>query len=337
MLDGRKSTMLNWLLVFALLGACDVAAAPTTLAADRTEAKPTPLIHAARLVRKQRDRLAEITSVGRVEASSTVVVRTQITGQILKLNFTEGKVVHRGEILAQIDPRLFQAKLDLAVANRNRDQARLGNVTEHLHRDLPMLSAGFVTQDLVDDEKAEVAEDTAAVQADTAAVNEAQLELGYTRLTAPIDGVTGILKIDVGNTIRPTDTNGLVTVAQLQPISVIFPLPETDLPQVQRQMAKGPVTVLADSLVDGSKPVQGTLKLVDDQIIQRSGSVTLKAVFPNPSDHLWPGEAVNVRVLLNTMGNELVSGASEAKHGSQRFPKSTDMESTRLQTVSPRG
>jgi membrane fusion protein, multidrug efflux system len=337
MLDKQQSTMLNWLLVFAVLGACDGAAAPTTLATDRMEAKPTSAIHAVTLVRKRRGTLDYITSVGRVEASSTVVVRTQVTGRVLKLNFTEGQMVHRGDILAQIDPRLFQAKLDLAVANRNRDQARLGNVTEHLHRDLPMLSLGFVSQELVDDLKAEVAEDTAAVQADTATVNEAQLELSYTRLTAPIDGVTGIRKIDVGNTVRPTDTNGVVVVTQLQPISVIFPLPETDLPQVQSQMAKGPITVLADSLIHRFKPVQGTLELVDNQIIQGGGSVRLKAVFPNPSNHLWPGETVNVRVLLNTMGNDLVSGVSETAHGSQVLPKSTDMESTRLQTVSPRG
>jgi membrane fusion protein, multidrug efflux system len=316
MLDKQKSTIFNWLLVFGLLGACDVAAAPTTLAADRTAAKPTPAIHAATRAWKRRDTLDYITSVGHVEASSTVVVRTQVTGRILELNFTEGQVVHSGDILAQIDPHLFQEKLDFAVAIRNRDQARLGNVTEHLHRDLPMLPLGFVSQDLLDDERAEVAEDTAAVQADTAVVDEARLELSHTRVTAPIDGVTGILKTDVGNIVHPTDPNGLVVVTQLQPISVIFPLPETDLPQVQRQMAKGPVTVLADGLIDGLKPVQGTLKLVDNRIIQRSGSVRLKAVFPNPSNHLWPGEAVDVRVLLNTVGNELVSEASEPAHRS---------------------
>ena len=305
----QQTTMLSLLLVAALPGTNGVAAVPTTLSAHRIETdKPTPAFHATTRVRKHNDAPCYITSVGYVEPSNTVVVRSQVEGQIVQLKFTEGQLVHKGDILAQIDPRLFQAKLDRAVANRNRDRARLANVTENLHTDLPLSARGFVKQEVVDDEKAAVAEDTAAVQSDSATVNEAQLQLSYTRLTAPIDGVTGIRRIDVGNIIHPTDTTGLVVITQLRPISVIFPLPESDLPRVENQMEKGSVTVLAYSLFDRSRPIQGTLKLVDNQVIESIDSARLKAVFPNPSNRLWPGETVNVRILLNTKGNGLVSG-----------------------------
>jgi len=131
-------------------------------------------------------------------------------------------------------------------------------------------------------------------------VKSAQIQLGYTHLTAPIDGITGIRQIDVGNIIRPTDANGLVVLAQLQPISVIFTLPATSLPLIQRQIAQGPVRVLTYSEADRASAIQGTLELVDNNIIQTSDSVRLKATLPNPSNRLWPGELVNVRLLLNT-------------------------------------
>ena len=304
----QQTTMLGLLLVATLPGAIGVAAVPTALSAGGIEVdKPTSARHATTTARKRSDAPRYITSVGYVEPSNTVVVRSQIEGQIVQLKFTEGQLVHKGDILAQIDPRLFQAKLDRAVAHRNRDQARLAVVIENLNTDLSLSARGFVTQKVVDDEQADVAEGTAAVQSDSAVVSEAQLELSYTRLIAPIDGVTGIRRIDAGNIIRPTDTAGLVVITQLQPISVIFPLPESDLPQVENQMEKGSVTVLAYSLFDPSRPIQGTLKLVDNQVIETIGSARLKAVFPNPSSHMWPGEAVNVRILLNTKGNGLVS------------------------------
>jgi membrane fusion protein, multidrug efflux system len=278
-----------------------------------------------------------IAGVGHVHASNTVVVRSLVEGQILQLKFAEGQAVHKGDVLAQIDPRPFQAKLDFAVANRDRDRAQLEIATERLHRDLPMLSDGFVARDSIDDEKAEVAEDTAAVQSDLAAVKEAQLELSNTSLTAPIDGVTGIRKIDVGNIIRPTDTQGLVVITQLQPVSVIFTLPERDLPQVQRQMATGPVKVLTYDLFNGFRPVQGILTLVDNEIIQESGSARFKAVIPNPLNSLWPGEFVKVRVLLNSTDNGLVSALPEAKQESQLCSRSTHAESSPSQRVSDRG
>ena len=158
---------------------------------------------------------------------------------------------------------------------------------------------------------------TAAVKSDEAVIESARVLLGYTRITAPIDGVTGIRQLDIGNVIHPTDPNGLVVVTQLQPISVIFTLPEADLPQIQQQMAKGPLAVLAYSQDNKIKLDRGALELVDNQIIQTSGSVRLKAKFPNPAHLLWPGELVNLRLLIETRNQGLTVAAPVVQQGPQ--------------------
>ena len=227
-------------------------------------------------------------------------MRSQIQGQLTAIPFKEGQSVHQGDLLAQIDPRPYQAQLDQAMADRDRDAAQLANAEANLQRYLPLQAKGYATPQLVDTQKAQVAQLQAAVKADAAIIESAQVELGYTRITAPINGVTGIRQIDVGNIIHPTDPNGLVVLTQLQPISVIFTLPEADLPEIQQQMAKSPLAALAYSQDNTIKLDQGTLELVDNQIIQTSGSVRLKANFPNPQHRLWPGELVNLRLLLET-------------------------------------
>jgi len=156
-----------------------------------------------------------------------------------------------------------------------------------------------------------------SVKSDEAVIESAQVQLGYARITAPIDGVTGIRQIDNGNIIHPTDPNGLVVVTQLQPISVIFTLPEADLPRIQQQMAKGQLTVLAYSQDDKIKLDQGTLELVDNQILQTSGSVRLKANFPNLARRLWPGELVNIRLLVETRHEGLTVASPVVQRGPQ--------------------
>ena len=155
------------------------------------------------------------------------------------------------------------------------------------------------------------------MKADEAAIEYAQTQLAYTRITSPIDGVTGIRLIDVGNIVHPTDPNGLVVVTQLQPISVIFTLPETNLPQIQQAMAKGPLTVLAYSEDNKVQLDQGTLAVLDNQIIQTSGSVRLKGDFPNPQHRLWPGELTNIRLLIDTRQNALTVAAPAVQQGPQ--------------------
>ncbi|HVH80096.1 MAG TPA: efflux RND transporter periplasmic adaptor subunit, partial [Stellaceae bacterium] len=253
--------------------------------------------------------------IGTVQAYNTVTVRSQITGQITQIPFAEGQTVHVGDLLAQIDPRPYQAQLDQATANRARDQAQLANAEQLLQRNTPLLAEGYTPAQTVETEKDQVAQYEAMVQSDTAQIENAQVELGYTRLTSPINGVVGIRQIDIGNIIHPTDPNGLVVVTQLQPISVIFTLPEGNLPQIQQAMAKGELTALAYSQDDKVQLDQGTLAVLDNQIIQTSGSVRLKANFPNPAHHLWPGQLIDIRLRVETLPDALTVAATAVQQG----------------------
>lgn len=255
--------------------------------------------------------------IGTVQAYNTVTIRSQITGQLTQIDFTEGQTVHVGDLLAQIDPRPYQAQLDQATANRERDQAQLANAQQLLQRDLPLLSSGWVPPQTVETLKDQVSQYAAMVQSDTAQIENAQAQLSYTRLTSPIDGVVGIRQIDIGNIIHPTDTNGLVVVTQLQPISVVFTLPETDLPQIQQGMATGKLTVLAYSQDDKTQLDRGTLTVLDNQIVQTSGSVKLKATFPNPAHKLWPGELIDLRLLVQTLPEALTVASPAVQQGPQ--------------------
>src|SRR5271170_1551031 len=188
-----------------------------------------------------------LTGVGTVIAYNTDIVRAQIQGQIISINFTEGQTVHAGDLLAQIDPRPYQTQIEQYTANLARDQAQLVNAQANLKRYSTLGNQGWATPQLVETQKAQVGELVAATKADQALIDSAKVELSYTRLTSPIDGVVGIRQIDVGNIISPSNTNGLVVVTQLHPISLIFTLPETVLPKIQQQQqkTKGPLAVLA--------------------------------------------------------------------------------------------
>jgi len=258
-----------------------------------------------------------LTGVGTVIAYNTVVVRSQIQGQLVSINFTEGQSVHTGDLLAQIDPRPYQAQIDQITATRDRDQAQLKNAQANLDRYTQLGAKGWATPQLVETQTAQVAELQNAIKADEALIEAAKVQLSYTRLTSPIDGVVGIRQIDIGNIIHPTDPNGLVVVTQLQPISVIFTLPETDLPQVQQQLAKGALTVEAYSQDNTIKLDEGKLDFIDNEILQTTGSVRFKAEFPNPAHRLWPGELINVWLLLNTRHDGLTVSAAAVQQGPQ--------------------
>ncbi|MBV8652697.1 MAG: efflux RND transporter periplasmic adaptor subunit, partial [Alphaproteobacteria bacterium] len=264
---------------------------------------------------KQGDVPIYLRGLGTVQAFNTVTVRSQIQGQITSIDFTEGQTVHQGDLLAQIDPRTYQAQLDQALATKQRDQANLANTEVNLTRYEKL--GQYATQQLVDNTRAEVDQLNAAIKSDQASIDNAQTLLSYTRLTSPIDGVTGIRQIDVGNVIHPTDANGLVVVTQIEPISVVFTLPETDLSRIQDAMAKGPLTVLAYSQDDKTLLDQGQLLLINNQIDQTTGTVQLKATFPNKAHKLWPGEFVNARLLLETRHDGLTVAASVVQRGPQ--------------------
>ena len=253
--------------------------------------------------------------VGTVVAYNTDIVRSQIQGQLTEITFTEGQAVKAGDLLAQIDPRPYQAQLDQMVANRARDQAQLVNAIANLGRYTELQSKGFATPQLSDTQKAQVAQLQSAIKADEALIEQAEVQLGYTRLTSPISGVTGVRQIDVGNIIHPTDPNGLVVVTQIEPISLIFTLPAADLPQIQTQMAKGPLSVLVYSQDDKIKLDEGKLLLVNNQILQTTGTIQLKATFPNTAHLLWPGQLVNARLLVDTRKDGLTIAAPAVQQG----------------------
>ena len=260
-----------------------------------------------------------LTGVGTVIAYNTDVVRAQIQGQIISINFTEGQTVHAGDLLAQIDPRPYQALIDQYTGNLQRDQAQLVNAQANLKRYTQLGDKGWATPQLVETQQAQVGELQAAIKADQALIDAAKVQLSYTRLTSPIDGVVGIRQIDVGNIISPSNTNGLVVVTQLHPISLIFTLPETNLPQIQQQQqkTKTPLPVLAYSQDNTIKLDEGVLGLVNNEILQTTGSIQLKANFSNQSNRLWPGELVNARLLVDVRHNGLTVPAAVVQQGAK--------------------
>src|SRR5262245_40957141 len=315
----RRRIVISAVLLIAVLAVGGALAAVHRLPFERSApaAVVTPSVPVVAGTVSSGDVPIYLRGVGTVIAYNTVLVRSQIQGQITNIAFTEGQSVHAGDLLAQIDPRPYQAQLDQVTATRDRDQAQLKNAQANLGRYTQLGEKGWATPQLVETQTAQVAQLESAVKADEALIEAANVQLGYTRLTSPIDGVTGVRQVDVGNIIHPTDPNGLVVVTQIEPISVIFTLPETDLPQIQEQMTKGPLTVLAYSQDDTIKLDEGKLNLVDNEILQTTGTIRLKAQFPNLAHRLWPGELINVWLLLDTRHDGLTVPASAVQQGQQ--------------------
>jgi membrane fusion protein, multidrug efflux system len=253
--------------------------------------------------------------IGTVIAYNTDLVRSQIQGQLVQITFTEGQMVKAGDLLAQIDPRPYQTQIEQLTANRERDSAQLMNAEANLSRYTLLGDKGYATPQLVETQKAQVAQLQAAVKADQALIDQGNVQLSYTRLTSAIPGITGVRQIDIGNIIHPTDPNGLVVVTQVEPISLLFTLSQSELPRIQEQIAKGPLKVIAYSQDDKIKLDEGTLLLVNNEIAQTTGTVQLKAEFANPNHRLWPGQLVNARLLLETRKNALTVAASAVQQG----------------------
>ena len=315
----KKKVFISAALVIALAGGGGILRLTHTSGlqgAAAAPAPPAPVSVVAGVV-PQHDVPIYLDGVGTVIAYNTDVVRAQIQGQITSINFTEGQAVHAGDLLAQIDPRPYQAMIEQYTGNLERDQAQLTNAQANLARYTKLGDKGWATPQLVETQTAQVGQLKAALKTDQALIDAAKVQLGYTRLTSPIEGVVGIRQIDVGNVISPSTTNGLVVVTQLDPISLIFTLPETVLPQIQRQQQKNnvPLSVLAYSQVHTMQLGRGELALVNNEILQTTGSIQLKATFPNKSHTLWPGELVNARLLVDTRHNGLTVPASVVQQG----------------------
>jgi multidrug efflux system membrane fusion protein len=243
--------------------------------------------------------------LGTVQAFYTVTVTARVDGELEKIGFTEGQTVHKGDLLALIDPRPNQAAYDQAVATKVKDAAQLANAKRDLDRYTILQPQDLASKQTVDTQHAVVDQLTAQLQVDQALIDNARTQLEYTRITSPIDGRTGIRLVDPGNIVHAAATTGIVVVTQVQPISVVFTLPEEDLPIVSGAMSAGPVQITTLSR-DGSRELdQGTLTLIDNEIDQATGTAKLKATFSNTRNTLWPGQYVNARLLVRTLRNAL--------------------------------
>jgi multidrug efflux system membrane fusion protein len=277
------------------------------------QAAPPPAVPVEATAARRSDVPVYLTGLGTVQALNTVTVKSRVDGQLQTVSYQEGQHVDAGQTLAQIDPRPFQAALDQAKATKAKDEAQLANAQLDLQRFQNLHQ--YATAQSVDTQKALILQLQAQIEGDQAAIDNAATQLSYTTITSPLNGRTGIRLVDQGNIVHATDTGGLVVITQLHPITVIFTLPEENLPEISAAMAKGPLTVFADTRGDDKPLDQGTLQLVDNQIDQATGTIRLKATFPNKSDQLWPGQFVDVRLLLRTQANVVTVPAAAVQHG----------------------
>jgi multidrug efflux system membrane fusion protein len=254
------------------------------------------------------------TGLGNVQGFNTVVVRTRVDGQIDKIAFTEGQLVKQGDLLIEIDPRPYQATLDQAKAKKAQDEANLANANLDLQRFTKL--GEFATRQQTDTQRSTVAQLTAQIAADDAAIFNAQTQLDYTAVKAPFSGVAGLRQVDVGNIVNAGTQTGIVTIAQIEPIAVIFTAPEEQLPYISKAQATAPLKVIAIT-TDGKKPLaEGTLAVVNNQVDTTSGTIRLKAVFENKDHALWPGQSVSTRLLVKTLKDATVVPDDAIQHGS---------------------
>jgi membrane fusion protein, multidrug efflux system len=253
--------------------------------------------------------------VGTTRALNTVTVRAQVDGKLMSVIFREGQDVKRGDVLARIDPTTYQAMLDQARAKKQQDEAQLANAKIDFARYAQLSETNSIARQQVDTQKAMVAQLEALVQLDQAAIDNAKAILDYTTITAPVDGRTGIRMVDEGNIIKASDANGIVVITQIQPMSIFFTLPQQQLADVNRARAKGPLQVEAIGADNKTVVDRGVLVVVDNQVDQTTGTVKLKAEFPNADVQLWPGQFVNVRLRINTLQQVVVVPTSAVQRG----------------------
>jgi multidrug efflux system membrane fusion protein len=302
-------------------------------AARGAQEEPVPVVVAAS---RYEDVPVNVDAVGTVQALNTVTVRTQVDGKLIEIDFKDGQDVKKGDVLARIDPSLYQAQYDQAVATKAKDEALLANARNDLLRYQKLAQTEAGSKQQADTQKSLVAQLEAQVRVDQGAIDNAKTMLAYTTITAPIDGRTGIRFVDQGNILHASDATGIVVITQLKPINAVFSLPQQQLRAVNGAMAKGPVPVRALAADNITVLDQGTIQVVDNQVDPATGTVKIKAVFPNAQTELWPGQFVNVRVTLEVLKHAVVIPTAALQRGPDgAFVYVVDGDKAVLRTVKP--
>lgn len=301
----RRTTL--WLTAVAML--------PWHVAAVAQPLQGPPAVPVTTTKATRQDVPVWLTGLGMVQALNTVLVRARVDGTLQKFAVTEGQMVTRGTLLAVIDPRPFQAVLDQALAKKAQDEAQLANAELDLQRYSTLATKDFASRQQVDTQVALVNQTRAALKGDDAAIESAQLNLGFCFISAPFDGRIGLRRVDPGNLVHATDAGGIVTITQVQPITVMFTLPQADLPAIVTAMGKGAMTVVARTSDTKLALAQGTLLTPDNAIDATTGTIRLKATFPNEDNKLWPGQFVEARALLRTDRAVVTVPTPAVQHG----------------------
>jgi multidrug efflux system membrane fusion protein len=288
-------------------------AGPSGAGAQGSRPTDTPPVTTTRVTRQ--DVPEFVSGIGTVQAYRQVLVRARVDGTLDTIAFREGQEVHPGDLLAQIDPRPYAATLAQAQAKRASDQAQLDNAKRDLARYANLVRTNVASRQQVDTQSALVEQDQANLQGDDAQIASAALNLSFCRITAPIEGVVGLRMIDIGNLIHATDSTGIVSITQVHPISLVFTLPQEDLPEVRDAMTAGMPPVVATSQ-DGSVILsRGRLITINNQIDQQTGTIELKAQFDNTDNKLWPGQFASGRLQLGIAHNALTVPSASVQHG----------------------
>ncbi len=316
-----KARTFRWVLLVAALAAggyagwrhyraphTEAARGPSSAATDHVAAVPVTVATV-----EKTNFPVYLDGLGTIQGFNTVVVRTRVDGQVDNIAFKEGQLVNKGDLLAQIDPRPFQAALNQAKAKKDQDEASLANAKLDLNRYTKL--GEFATRQQTDTQRSTVRQLTAQIEADDAAISNAQTQLDYTTIRAPITGVAGFRQVDQGNIVNASTQTGIVTIAQIEPIAAIFTAPQEQLVNINASLAAGPLPVIALTSDGKRKLSEGLLTVVNNQVDSTSGTVRLKAIFDNRDHVLWPGLSVATRLLVTTLKDAIVVPDNAVRHG----------------------
>ncbi|KWV50037.1 RND transporter [Bradyrhizobium macuxiense] len=314
-----KSRTIGWVLLIAAVGAAGYFGwqkyTDNKLAAEAAQkrAATRPAVPVKIAPVEKADFPVYLTGLGTVQAFNTVQVRTRIDGEITRIAFKEGQFVKAGDTLVEIDPRPYQASLDQAKAKKAQDQANLANANLDLQRYTRL--GEFATRQQLDTQRSTVAQLTAQIAADDAAIFNAQTQVDYATVKSPIDGIVGLRLVDLGNIVNASAQTAIVSITQIEPITVIFTAPEDQLPDIKDALAVAPPKAIALT-TDGKRALStGTLALINNQVDTTSGTIRLKAVFDNKDHALWPGQSVSTRLLVRTLKDATVVPDDAVQHG----------------------